>query len=191
MNLQELSALIKGRRSVFPEMYIQKEIPDQIIESFLENAIWAPNHRLTQPWKFLVYKDQGLVSLGNFLAEGYKEMTNEAAFSVKKYEKTKSKPSLSGAVIAAILNKDTENRVPEEEEIMALAMAIQNILLSCEISGLGAYLSTPASIRNAANFMNLSENQRCLGLIYLGYRKEIQLTSQRLPLEDKVVWIKN
>jgi nitroreductase len=191
MDIQELSALIKGRRSVFPEMYIQKEVSDSLIESLLENAIWAPNHRLTQPWRFIVFKDEGLIKLGNFLAETYKEMANEMTFSEKKYEKTRNKSRLSGAVIAAILERDTENRVPNEEEIMALAMAVQNILLSCESAGLGAYFSTPGSVSHAGNFMNLQHNQRCLGLVYLGYKKDVQLISQRRPLKEVVRWIKS
>ena len=51
MTIEEVHQLIRSRRSVYPPQYLDKVNPDEIISEILENANWAPTHRLTEPWK--------------------------------------------------------------------------------------------------------------------------------------------
>lgn len=51
-----INHIIRTRRSIFPPSYIQKEIPQEILENILENANYAPTHKRTEPWRFIVFR---------------------------------------------------------------------------------------------------------------------------------------
>ena len=69
-NIEEVNKIIRGRRSMFIAQFKENDpIDDSIIEEMLENASWAPTHKLTQPWRFIVYTGAGLKTFGNYQAE--------------------------------------------------------------------------------------------------------------------------
>ncbi|WP_373400560.1 nitroreductase family protein [Algoriphagus halophilus] len=73
-NIEEVNKIIRGRRSMFVAQFKENDpIEDSIIEEMLENASWAPTHKLTQPWRFIVYKGEGLKTFGKYQAELYKK----------------------------------------------------------------------------------------------------------------------
>src|SRR6202035_950180 len=66
--------LLRSRRSVFPDQFEKgKIIPEEIILELLENANWAPNHKNTEPWRFIVFTGNGLKKLATYQANRYKE----------------------------------------------------------------------------------------------------------------------
>ncbi|HMQ62270.1 MAG TPA: nitroreductase [Flavilitoribacter sp.] len=191
MEPEQLNDLIRRRRAVFPPSFDrEKPIPGNLIRQILENANWAPTHRLTEPWRFIVFQHRALERLGDYLGEQYRQRTPPESFSEKKLEKTLQNPRRSACVIAICLHRDPENRVPEWEEIAAVSCAVQNMWLSCTAYGIGCYWSTPASILEAASWLELPEGERCLGLLYMGYPVEnLNLPGKRAPVEDKVRWL--
>ena len=54
MNPKELLELLKSRRSVFPPQYNQEEITKDELNQIFEAANWAPSHKKTEPWRFIV-----------------------------------------------------------------------------------------------------------------------------------------
>ena len=63
----QLKRIIEGRRSIGK---VTDERPDRaLIEQVLESATWAPNHRLTEPWRFVVLAGQAREALGWFMGE--------------------------------------------------------------------------------------------------------------------------
>lgn len=180
---------IKYRRSIFPASYIDKEIPNEIILALLKCANYAPNHKLTQPWRFTVFKGNGLDVLGKKMADLYKEGTDPAYFLQKKYETIKEKILKSGAVIS--LQIKYSDNIPRWEEIAALGCAVQNIWLAASAKGIGGYWSTPGTIKKMGAFLKLGENEECLGLFYLGYHAEKEREGLRDPIEGKIEWIEN
>ena len=191
MTVSEISDLILRRRAIFPKTYIPgKPIERAIIEQLLENANWAPTHRLTEPWRFRVFhSEESRHSLGAYLSEFYRKNTPPEQFSEEKMKKNGENPLLSGAVIAIVMQRDPEERIPEFEEIAAVAMAVQNMWLTCTVLGLGCYWSTPRAALEANEFLDLQPGQRCLGLFYLGWHEMPELPGKRKPVEEKVVWL--
>ncbi len=183
--------IIRSRRAIFPHSYTDKKIPSPIIEELLENANHAPTHRLTEPWRFKVITGEKLGALGDLLAGLYKENASKDNFSEMKYKKTAQKPRQSSHVIAICMERDAQERVPEWEEIAATAMAVQNIWLSASAYGIGAYWSSPATIKSSAcrTFLNLTERQRCLGFLFMGYHQLPSQTAKRTPIQEKVEWL--
>lgn len=185
---EKLNALIRSRRSIFPNTYIDKPIPRAIIEEILENANWAPTHRLTEPWRFKVFQEKALQRLSDYLANWYKVNTPPDQFSDIKYKKTQQKPLRSACVIAICMQRDPMERVPEWEEVAAVSCAVQNMWLTCTVNDIGCYWSSPKSIIEADEFLQLQEGERCLGLFYMGYHKLPELPGKRQPMAEKVEW---
>lgn len=188
MTPADVSALIRRRRSVFPKMYNDAPIADELIAEVLENANWAPTHRLTEPWRFKVFRGEALIRLGQYLAARYRENSGEQ-FSEIKYNKTLEGPQRSSAVIAICMQRDPEAQVPEWEEIAAVGCAVQNMWLTCAAYGIGAYWSTPGTILDASEWLGLKPGERCLGLFYMGHYDPVPLSAKRGSIAEKTVWI--
>jgi nitroreductase len=189
---EQTNELIRKRRSIFPKMYIGKPISKEILGEILENANWAPTHRFTEPWRFVVFQsEEALKGLGNFLAKAYQKNTPEERFSEAKYKKTLNKPNQCGAVLAICMNRDEAERVPEVEEICAVSCAVQNILLSASAYNIGAYWSSPGIVFSdeMKDYLHLEAKDKCLGLVYMGYHKMPELAGKRTPIADKVKWL--
>lgn len=186
---EQVTELIRRRRAIFPSTYNDKPIEKRVIEEILENANWAPTHRLTEPWRFKVFVGGGLERLSTYLGNFYKNNTPSDKFSEVKFKKTQEKPLQSSCVIAICMQRDPEEKVPEWEELAAVACAVQNMWLSCTAHGIGSYWSTPEAALRAGEFLNLKEGERCLGLFYMGYHNEATLPGKRQPVEEKTEWI--
>lgn len=187
----DISMLIRGRRAIFPKTYLPgKPVGRNIIEQLLENANWAPTHKLTEPWRFRVFhSEESRRRLGEYLSGFYKKNTPADLFSEEKMKKNGENPLRSGAVIAIVMQRDPAESVPEFEEIAAVAMAVQNMWLTCTALGLGCYWSTPKAALQANEFLNLNPGERCLGLFYLGWHEMPVLPGKRRPVEEKTVWM--
>ncbi len=192
-NLSEITDLIRDRRTIYPEFYANRKLHREQIEVILNNAIWAPTHGMTQPWQFKVFTGEGLKKLSDFLSSFYKENTPESSFSEMKFNKLKNRPLMSGAVIAVSLKRGDNEKIPEIEEIEAVACAIQNMHLTCTAWGLGAFWSTPKLIYQPEiqDFLDLKDEDKCLGLFYIGYVKEDYEwpKGQRKPIEYYTTWV--
>ncbi|MBL7828498.1 MAG: nitroreductase [Saprospiraceae bacterium] len=190
--MEFISNIIRRRRAIFPKSYMpDRPIDKEIIETLLENANHAPTHKLTEPWRFQVFHDAASRQrLGDMLAAYYKKHTPEAQFSEEKMQKSGENPLRAGAVIAIIMQRDPNEGVPEWEEIAAVAMAVQNMWLTCTEIGLGCYWSTPKAALESSDFFNLTAGQQCLGLFYLGWHEMPELPAKRTPVSEKITWNK-
>lgn len=193
-NTQEISHLIRNRRSVFPAQYSGETIKQEVIEEILENANWAPTHKFTEPWRFTVFSGDGRKKLGDFMAELYKKVSSEkGAFEAKKFEMLKNKPLLASHVIAIGMKRDKLERLPEIEEVEAVACAVQNMHLTAAAHGVGCYWGTGGItyFEQAKPFFNLEKNDKLLGFMFLGMPKSALQEGRRKPIQEKVQWVSN
>ena len=88
------------------------------------------------------------------------------------------------------MKRQPSQKIPEVEEIEAVACAVQNLHLSAAAFGLGGFWSSNAAVCSDAmrDFLQLDPHDRVLGLFYLGYPSGSWPTSTRTPIEDKVCW---
>lgn len=183
-----LSEIIKNRRSIFPQDYIQQEIPKEVITQILESANYAPTHKLTQPWRFTVMLKDAKTKLGAELGRIYQQTTPTEKFLQKKYDSFAQKTG-QAEVIIAINIQFHEDKVPYWEEIASVACAVQNMALTAEAFNIGAYWSSPLLIDHLGDFLQLSENEKCYGIFYMGYHNAAPRPANRTPMADKVKWM--
>ncbi|MCE7061082.1 nitroreductase [Dyadobacter sp. CY343] len=186
-SIETINAIIRGRRSIFPPSYIEKEISDEVINNILENANYAPTHKLTEPWRFIVFKGASLNRLAGFFSERYRTVTAPESFSQARYDAAGEKVLKSGCVI--VINAELHpDKLPEWEETASVACAVQNMWLTATAYGLGSYWSSPGVLKELAEFLGLPENQKCMGLYFMGYHDAPEMPARRTPIEGKITW---
>lgn len=190
-NVSEITDVIRDRRTIVPENFSDRKVHRELIETMIGNALWAPTHGKTQPWRFTVFQDESLNRLGNKLAELYKEETPQELFSAAKYEKLNNRPGMASVVIAVHMQRQEEERIPVVEEVEAVACGVQNLLLTATAYGIGSFWSSPKLIYGPgfSEFLNIGSSDQCLGLIYLGYPKGEWPKGQRKPIEYVTQWL--
>lgn len=190
-NLSEVNDLIRSRRTIRPEQFTERKVQRDQIELILNNAQWAPNHGKTEPWRFQVFQSEASRNeLSQNLGRIYMETTSSESQNDMKLAKLIRRPLISSVVIAVNMSRQKEEKIPEIEEIEAVACAIQNMQLTANAYGIGAFWSSPKLIYTSQmnHYLNIGEKDKCLGLIYLGYTKEAWPKSHRKPIEYNTIW---
>jgi nitroreductase len=191
LNPDEVNQLIHHRRSVLPNLYTGEIVPDEIIMQMLDNANMAPTHKLTEPWRFVIFKGAGLDKLGEFQAELYKKVSILVGdFREDKYETLRNKPGKASHVIAICMKRDEKERLPEIEEIEAVACAVQNMYLTAAAYGIGCYWGSGGItyMEEAKPFFGLDKKDRLLGFFYIGMPKKWP-KGKRKSIHDKIKWV--
>lgn len=191
-NAEWFNELARSRRSVFPDQFADGEkVDDAIVEQVLINATWAPNHGQTEPWQFTVFTGEGLKQFADFQSELYREDAGDA-FAEAKYAKLQQQPLKASHIIAIGMKRTTTKRIPEIEDIEAVACAVQNIYLSVSAYGLGGYWTTGGVtyLDKAKSFFGLGAEDKLLGFFYIGQVAVPSTGAKRKPLEEKVQWVR-
>ena len=193
MQLEEISKLIAHRRSIKPAlMDAEKEVSKELWDTLFDAANWAPSHGHTEPWKFHVFAGDSRNVIAKALQDAYKAETPEAEFRPEKHEKMGLNPLYAHAVVAIIMKRGDNPKIPAIEEIEAVACAVQNLHLAAASTGLGVFWSSP-SVGYGDTFaksLALSDSEQCLGVLYVGWPKEGKdwPKCSRKPAEEKVIY---
>ena len=167
----ELEAAIRGRRT--HKAYGPDPVPRELLEDLFELARWAPNHNLTNPWRFRVIGPQALAAL--------KEAAGPEAAS-----KLDRAPTLVAASAC-----QCGDPVQDEEDLCAAACAVYVVLLAAHARGLAGYWRTPAVLRTPEGraAAGIPDGERVLGLIHLGPPRQPREAPERAPTGDYVTYL--
>jgi nitroreductase len=191
--VNDFNRLIKSRRSVFPKDYTGEKVDDAIVNQMLENANWAPTHKLTEPWRFIVFSQEGLKKLAAFQGDCYKRVTMaDGTFNEERYNNLLTKPMESSHIIAIGMKRDERKSVPEWEELGAVFCAVENMYLTATAYGIGCYLSTGGitNFEEAKEFFGLGKEDKLVGFMNVGVPKGIFAEGKRKNVAEKVRWIR-
>jgi nitroreductase len=191
-NIEQINQLIRNRRSVFPKDYSGEKVSDEIVRLMLENANWAPNHKLTEPWRFVVFTGEGLKKLAEFQGECYKTVTaKDGSYKEERFQGLTTKPMQSSHIISVGMKRDEKKSVPEVEEIGAVFCAVENMYLTATACNVGCYLSTGGItyFEEAKEFFGLGPDDRLLGFLHIGMPKGQRPEGKRRPIENKIRWV--
>lgn len=189
-NLSEITDLIKDRRTIYPEQFSDRKIQKDQITNILNNALWAPTHGNTQPWRFVVFTDDSRQDLSTILGKTYLEIIPKENQNDLKLARMMARPLKSSVVVAVIMNRDETRKISELDEIGAVSSAIQNMHLTCTAYGIGGFWATPKVIFTPQmnEFLKIGADDKCLGLFYMGYPAVEWPKGQRRPLEYVTEW---
>jgi nitroreductase len=148
-------------------------LPRPTVDELLELARWAPNHHLTNPWRFRVVGPRAL------------ERLKDAA-GAEAAPKLDRAPTL--VVCSCVLSGDP---VQDEEDLHATACAAYIVLLAAHARGLGGYWRTPEVLRSDAGraAVGLGPDERFVSLIHLGEPAQERPAPEREPAENFVTYL--
>jgi nitroreductase len=161
----DLDELIRTRRT--HKAYERRAVDRATLDELFELARWAPNHHLTNPWRFRVL---GPAALERLKAAG----------------KPEDAPKLDRApTLIAVTAAQTGDAQSDEEDFAANATAAYIVLLGAHARGLGGYWRTPGVLRTPAGraACGVPEGERIVGLIHLGHPRGDKPAPERAPLE--------
>lgn len=191
-NTNDINRLIQSRRSVYTNLFSGERVDDAIVAQMLENANWAPTHALTEPWRFRVFTQGGLQELANFQSQLYRQKSStEGSFSETTFQKLQEKPLQCSHIISIGMERCANERIPEIEEVEAVACAVQNMYLTATAYGVGCYWGSGGVTYypEAKEFFGLGLKDRLLGFLYIGIPKKWP-EGKRNPIESKVEWVR-
>ena len=164
-------------------------LPRELIEKLLDAAVQAPNHYKVRPWRFVVLTGEARDRLGAVMAASQQERHPE--FPPEAFEKCRTLPLRAPVVIAVGVDKPSEAKVLEIENVAAAAAATQNLLLTAHAMGLGAKWRTSEWARDpmVKQFLGFEADQHVIGFIYLGYPEFVAQPAPRPSFEDRTVWM--
>ena len=167
-------------------------VPRQVVERLLECAVRAPNHKLTEPWRFAV--------LTGAARGRYAEI--RARHRLKRYTYPASPEALAGAdkvrreswdtpLYIIIMAAQSADEITREEDYAATMMAVANLMIAAESLGLGTYLKSGGVMHDPEliELVGVPEKHRIVGLVSLGYPAEAEAPRRRKPVAEVTRWI--
>jgi nitroreductase len=170
----ELQEAVRTRRT--HKVFGPDPVDRDTLTALFELATWAPNHDLTNPWRFRVVGPQALAAL----------KTAADAQIPGSGAKLDRAPTL--VVVSAVVSDDP---IVAEEDRDAAAVSAYLVLLGAHDRGLAAYWRTPAVLRDEAGraAVGLPAHERALGLLHLGQARQEQRVPDRAPVAEVTTWL--
>jgi nitroreductase len=167
----DLETAIRSRRT--HKVYGPEPVARGVVEELLELAIWAPNHHVTNPWRFRV--------LGPASLERLKQAAGPEAAA-----KLDRAPTL--IAVSTVVCGDP---VADEEDLCATACAAYAVLLGAHARGLAGYWRTPDVLRTREGqaALGIGAGEHPIGLLHLGEARQEQRVPERAPVADVTIWL--
>ena len=167
----------------------QDAVSRELIEKLLDAGAQAPNHYKVRPWRFVVLTGEVRNKLGDVMSASQRERKPD--LPSEAFDKTRALPLRAPLLIAVGVDKPSEEKVLEVENISAASAACQNILLAAQALGLAAIWRTGEWARDAKvkEFLGFSADQHIVGFIYVGYPEFTVEAAPRPSFEDRTVWM--
>jgi nitroreductase len=167
----DVDEAVRTRRT--HKAYKPGAVEPEVLDELFELARWAPNHHLTNPWRFRVLGPEALGRL--------KEAAGPEAAT-----KLDRAPTL--VVCSAKLSGDP---VQDEEDLHATACAAYIVLLAAHARGLAGYWRTPEVLRTpeGREALGLGEDERFVSLIHLGHPVQERAAPEREPAASVVTYL--
>jgi nitroreductase len=183
-----ISDAISTRRSI--KRFTSRSVTREEIETLLSAACAAPNHRLTQPWRFYVLGPDARQAYGLVLGErkARKIEDPDAARAMREAVSSEHRALPSMLVVAVA---DNENPEIKEEDYAAVWMAIQNLSLAAVELGLGTHVKTGAVMADPAAraAAGVKDNERIVAVVNIGEPSEVPAAKKREPATAFTTWL--
>lgn len=182
-----VSEAIASRRSI--RRFTDRVLTRPEIEGLLSAAVQAPNHRLTQPWRFYVLGPQARYAYGLALGERKARKLDDADKGrALRDSVAREHRELPGMIVVAI----ARNESPEvhEEDVAAAMMAVQNIALAAVEQGLGTHIKTGAVMQDPAAraAAGVRDDEQIVAIVNVGEPAELPSAKPRESAANRTIW---
>ena len=179
--------LIKDRRNT--KTFSKDDVPEKEIEVLLEAAVWAPNHRNNEPWRFVAVRKNSQIR--NSIAQGIIDL-QEHYSQIKLPELHRRRITeeiLNYPWLIFVFSLISDNEEITEENYGAVCCAIQNMQLMATAIGLSVGWSTAAIARidKVENIFDIGEAVKIVGVLAVGH-SELVVEMTRTSHNDKTTW---
>ena len=167
----QLEEAVRTRRTI--KAYDPAPVDRETLDQLFDLARWAPNHNLTNPWRFRV-------------------MGPETLRRLKEAAGPEAAPKLDRAPTLVVASAaQTGEPVQDEEDVAAATCASYIVLLGAHARGLAGYWRTPEVLRTPAGraACGLPDSERFLGLLHLGRAKQEKAPPPRAPVDAFVTYL--
>jgi nitroreductase len=171
----DVETAIRTRRT--HKAYGSEPVDRATLDELLELARWAPNHHLTNPWRFRVLGPRALAAL--------KQAENPGSAAGT------SKLDRAPTLVCVSVTLAGEDAATDEEDLLAAGCATYALLLGAHARGLAAYWRTPAVLRSDAGraALGLGADERAIALVHLGPPRQEKEPPERAPAADVVTYL--
>lgn len=180
----DLAEIIRARRSV--GAFTDAPVAEALVRELLETAVWVPNHRLTEPWRFVFLTGEGArryASIRRDMAQDTSPDQSEAARQQAGegvYRKFASVPAY-----LAVIVREHANPEVREEDYAACCCLVQNFLLLAWERGLGTSWKTFKRDPRLRALLNLADDEKVVGWLHLGYPADTEQPRRRAPVHAR------
>ena len=182
------SDAIRDRRSI--RRFTDRPVSREQIETLLDAAVVAPNHRLTQPWRFYVLGPEARHAFGLVLGgRKAKKIEDPTAAQAMRDNVAAEHRALPALIVVTVMLSD--NPEIAEEDFAATMMAVQNIALAATAIGLGTHIKSGAVMADPAAraAMGVRDGERVVAMINVGEPAEVPPPKQREPAAAFTTWL--
>jgi len=171
------------RRSI--KLFNGQPVDREMLLSILDDAVWAPNHQLRQPWRFIVACGKELDDLYSVLKEFAIPKWNE--LSEEDLEKQMKKFTTPGGYVFVVVPEDARQK-ERLEDYAAASMLVQNVQLLAWDRGIGSCWKTPGYLDNPKfrKVLGIQQGERIISMLQVGYFDEMPKPRERKGVEDLV-----
>ena len=168
----DVEEAIRTRRT--HKVFAPEPVPRELLDELFELARWAPNHHLTNPWRFRVLGPESLERLKQAAGP-------EAAGKLDR-----------APTLVAVTTVRSEDPVQDEEDLLATASATYALLLAAHARGLAGYWRTPGVLRSDAGLeaLGIGRDERFVGLVHLGRPRQHKEAPERAPVAEIVEYLR-
>jgi nitroreductase len=183
-------AAIHQRTSV--RRFRSEPVSRETIEQLLECAVRAPNHKLTQPWRFTI--------LTGAARDRFAEL--RAGHRLKRFDNPSAPEALAAAdkvrretretpVFVVVMSAVNPDEITREEDYAASMMAVANLMVAAESLGLGTHLKTGGIMSDPGvlELARVPQGFRVVGIVSLGYPAEAESPRRRNPAAELTEWV--
>jgi nitroreductase len=184
----EVENAIRTRRTI--KAFEPEPVDRGTLEELLELARWAPNHHLTNPWRFRVVGPHALEALKQ-AAAGLARATAPDGADVGELGRVAAAKLDRAPTLVVVSAKHSADPVQDEEDAHAAACAAYIVLLGAHSRGLAGYWRTPAVLRTeaGAEAVGLPGDERFVGMLYLGRARQAAEVPERAPVGDYATFL--
>ncbi|HEV8495820.1 MAG TPA: nitroreductase [Gemmatimonadaceae bacterium] len=179
---------IRERRSI--KRFTDRPVSRDEIETLLAAATLAPNHRLTQPWRFYVLGPDARYAYGRALGErkARKIEEPEAARAMRETVAQEHRGLPCMIAVAVVNNENPEIR---DEDYAATMMAVQNIALAAVELGLGTHIKTGGVMSDSAarQAAGVRDDERIVAIVNVGVPADVPPPKKREPATAFTTWV--